>query len=44
MEQIAKAPTVQGRALLDLKDRRSGGLFGGKTQSANSGGGLMTFR
>lgn len=44
MEQIAKAPTVKGRALLELGKRRGGGLFSGNNQSAGTRGGLMTFR
>ena len=45
MEQVAKAPSVSGRALLQLDGKRSGGLFSGNggSSSRKSQGGLLSF-
>ena len=44
MEQIAKMPTLKGRALLQLDDRSRGSLFGGGERSpAGSSRGLLSF-
>ncbi len=45
IEQVAKAPVVSGRSLLQLDGKRSGGLFSGNDSSTpkKSRGGLLNF-